>query len=316
MAKPLKTTPIDLSGFNPSVANKVKRLAIILSSITRHPFLMSRVCLHGGTAINLFLLSAPRLSVDIDLNYIGTVDYEEMWDERPAVEEAVMEIALEQGYAVTIGKQEHAGMSFKLRYEDQYGADFIKIDLDYLNRSPLLSPEIRQIVLDGQVMAAILTNSAIELIGGKLKALLSRVVPRDLYDICRLAELYPALVSDGDETLMRRIMIYYSVLSDPFPKPFAVASRFHAKEREVQDILYPMLRDGERPLLADMIACAEDFIAITTTPKDAAEEEFVVKAAKAQLDPSLLFDDAPSILQAALADPAAKWKMQNLAKVV
>jgi len=31
--------------------------------------------LKGGTALNLFLLDLPRLSVDIDLNYIGACGF-------------------------------------------------------------------------------------------------------------------------------------------------------------------------------------------------------------------------------------------------
>jgi hypothetical protein len=34
--------------------------------------------LKGGTALNLFVLDVPRLSVDIDLNYIGAADRETM----------------------------------------------------------------------------------------------------------------------------------------------------------------------------------------------------------------------------------------------
>ena len=39
-----------------------------------HPFLGTRMALKGGTALNLFVLDFPRLSVDIDLNYVGSSD--------------------------------------------------------------------------------------------------------------------------------------------------------------------------------------------------------------------------------------------------
>jgi hypothetical protein len=39
--------------------------------------------------LNLFLLDIPRLSVDIDLNYIGALDCDEMLIHRPRIEEAV-----------------------------------------------------------------------------------------------------------------------------------------------------------------------------------------------------------------------------------
>ena len=38
------------------------------------PILTERLALKGGTALNVFNLALDRLSVDIDLNYIGALD--------------------------------------------------------------------------------------------------------------------------------------------------------------------------------------------------------------------------------------------------
>jgi len=46
----------------------VFRLVDLRRSINSHPFLRPRLALKGGTALNLFALDVPRLSVDIDLN--------------------------------------------------------------------------------------------------------------------------------------------------------------------------------------------------------------------------------------------------------
>ncbi|HXN21293.1 MAG TPA: nucleotidyl transferase AbiEii/AbiGii toxin family protein [Candidatus Dormibacteraeota bacterium] len=53
--------------------------------ILKHSFLRNKLVLKGGTALNLFYLDLARLSVDIDLNYIGR---EEMLSERPDVTKA------------------------------------------------------------------------------------------------------------------------------------------------------------------------------------------------------------------------------------
>ncbi|MFR9005098.1 MAG: nucleotidyl transferase AbiEii/AbiGii toxin family protein [Collinsella aerofaciens] len=37
----------------------------------RHPDLKGKLVMHGGTAINLFAAYLPRLSVDIDMSYVG-----------------------------------------------------------------------------------------------------------------------------------------------------------------------------------------------------------------------------------------------------
>lgn len=71
------------SGFRPEVLEKVHRLLDVLDGMRRHPYLKSRIALKGGTALNLLVFDVPRLSVDIDLNYIGALDRETTLGERP-----------------------------------------------------------------------------------------------------------------------------------------------------------------------------------------------------------------------------------------
>lgn len=59
--------------FEPRTVDKVERLLDLLDEMERHPSLKGKLALHGGTAINLFMLDVPRLSVDIDVSYIGSV---------------------------------------------------------------------------------------------------------------------------------------------------------------------------------------------------------------------------------------------------
>lgn len=316
MAELIDNVRIDFTGFRPETVDKVRRLLIVLDRIAAHPLLKSKVCLHGGTAINLFFLGAPRLSVDIDLNYIGSTDRETMHAERPPLERAIMDIGDELGFRVEPGIEEHSGRSFKLVYSGIYGSDFVKIDVDYLNRSPLLRPRWRQIALPDGSEVAFPLNSDIELIGGKLKALLGRVVPRDLFDIYKIADIYPGVSGSGDAKLLRRIILYYSALSNPFPRPFDVVGRFANREREVEEILYPMLIGEDRPELKMMIEIAASFVESVTSPTDDAEKEYMGKAAKGEFDPELLFADYPDTLVAAINDPAAAWKMKNLRKLV
>jgi predicted nucleotidyltransferase component of viral defense system len=75
-------TRLGFAAFEPQVADKVVRLLMVLDRIGSHPLLRPRLCLHGGTALNLFVLGSPRLSVDIDLNYVGSADREVMLAER------------------------------------------------------------------------------------------------------------------------------------------------------------------------------------------------------------------------------------------
>lgn len=60
------------------------RLLGLLEGFRSHPFLEDRFALKGGTALNLFIFDVPRLSVDIDLNYLGATEREVMLAQRIA----------------------------------------------------------------------------------------------------------------------------------------------------------------------------------------------------------------------------------------
>ena len=59
------------------------RLLELLDEIAPDPVLSRRLALKGGTALNVFYLDLDRLSVDIDLNYVGALDLAAMERERP-----------------------------------------------------------------------------------------------------------------------------------------------------------------------------------------------------------------------------------------
>ena len=56
----------EATGFRPEILEKVAHLMGLLDAIQSHPFLKGKLVLKGGTALNLFVLNIPRLSVDID----------------------------------------------------------------------------------------------------------------------------------------------------------------------------------------------------------------------------------------------------------
>jgi len=68
----------EATGFRPDVLEKVAQRLGLLDALRSHPFLKGKLALKGGTALNLFVFDVPRLSVDIDLNYVGAEDREGM----------------------------------------------------------------------------------------------------------------------------------------------------------------------------------------------------------------------------------------------
>ena len=89
-----------VTGFGTDALEKVIYLLALLEGFNRHPYLKGKLALKGGTALNLFLFDIPRLSVDIDLNYIGAVDRETMLVERPKLEEAITAVCQREGLIV------------------------------------------------------------------------------------------------------------------------------------------------------------------------------------------------------------------------
>lgn len=86
------------TGFRAEILEKVIRLIDLLNAFSKDEYLSSRVALKGGTALNLFHFELPRLSVDIDLNYIGSSERETMLQEKPKLLASIEKICTEKKY--------------------------------------------------------------------------------------------------------------------------------------------------------------------------------------------------------------------------
>jgi Nucleotidyl transferase AbiEii toxin, Type IV TA system len=65
--------------------------------------------LKGGTALNVFHSDLDRLSVDIDVNYVGAIEKERMDADRPGLEDQITRLMESKGYAARREPSEHAG---------------------------------------------------------------------------------------------------------------------------------------------------------------------------------------------------------------
>lgn len=176
------------TGFRPEVFEKVAHLFSLLQSIWSHPFLKNRLVLKGGTALNLFIFNLPRLSVDIDLNYIGAPDKETMLAERQKMDNAIMAVCQREGFIIRQSPTEHAGGKWLLRYESAFGhGGNLTVDVNFIFRIPLWP-----IILSKSHQVGSYTAEQIpildvhEIAAGKLCALLSRQTGRDLFDAHQL----------------------------------------------------------------------------------------------------------------------------------
>src|SRR3546814_7182752 len=82
--------------FQPATLERVIRLLDILDAIAADSLIAPRVALKGGTALNVFHAALDRLSVDIDLNYVGAVDKASMDEDRPGLEDRILRLRSEE----------------------------------------------------------------------------------------------------------------------------------------------------------------------------------------------------------------------------
>lgn len=178
----------EATGFRPDVLEKVAHLLGLLEALGSHPFLKGKLALKGGTALNLFVFNVPRLSVDIDLNYVGAEDRETMLAERPRIEQAVQAVFAREGFTVRRMPEEHAGGKWSLRYQSATGiGGNLEVDLNFMYRAPLWPVTLSDSYPVGTWQASQIPVIDIhELAAGKLAALLARRQARDLFDSHRI----------------------------------------------------------------------------------------------------------------------------------
>lgn len=176
------------NGFNEEVVEKVLHLLHLLTTLNSHPSLKGKWVLKGGTALNLFVFRHPRLSVDIDLNYIGALGREEMLADRPRIEQAAQAVFSREGFAIRKVPGEHAGGKWRLNYASYTGQSRnLDVDLNFMFRQPLWELHYADSHPLGDFQArGIPVLDIHELVAGKLSALFSRRQARDLFDCHRV----------------------------------------------------------------------------------------------------------------------------------
>lgn len=191
MAAPSRETLQRLAnetGHQPATLEKVLRLLDVLQEIAADPLLRDRLALKGGTALNVFYLKLDRLSVDIDLNYVGAPDRETMLAERPDIEDALNRLLAAEGYQVRRQPVEHAGGKWIARHASVLGGQgALELDINFMMRQPLFgAARISSAPLGDRQARDVLVIDIHEIIAGKLVALLSRRAARDLFDARRI----------------------------------------------------------------------------------------------------------------------------------
>lgn len=157
------------------------------------PYVAKESCfaLKGGTAINLFVRNFPRLSVDIDLTYLGSEPRDEaLAKTEDALHRIKSDVEKHLGAKVVPSSKESQSTDIKL-FINRNGVQ-IKIEANPVLRGVVYPA--REMPLQNKVSEEfekefeIQVSSLPDLFGGKIAAALDRQHPRDLFDVKLLFE--------------------------------------------------------------------------------------------------------------------------------
>ena len=302
------------TGFRPDVLEKVAHLLRLLDTLRSHPFLKGKLILKGGTALNLFVFDIPRLSIDIDLNYVGAESLEAMLGERPKIEQAVRAVFTREGFTVRRMPEEHAGGKWSLRYQSASGqSGNLELDINFMYRVPLWPVTTMDSHTVGTWRATgIPVMDTHELAAGKLAALLSRRQARDLFDCHRILQ-----VDDLDRERLRTAFVVYGAMNRKDWRTVAVEDAdFDAAELAGQ--LLPALHVRaiqEQGAAAEYGArlveeCRQALSAVL--PFTDAERQFLdLLLDKGEIDSTVLTSDA-ALQERIQKQPLLEWKALNV----
>lgn len=180
--------------------NQVQLLLNVLPEIAKEKIF----ALKGGTAINLFYNNMPRISVDIDLDYILFDKREEAYKNINSAMIRISNNLNKKGYKTFFkGNPELKLFCFNSQNIN------IKIEPNYVIRgiiNPIKSMKICNMLEEkfGYIDIQVLSKS--ELYGGKICAALDRQHPRDLFDIWYLLKQEKNILEE-----IKKIFIVYAL---------------------------------------------------------------------------------------------------------
>ena len=298
------------TGFKLDSLEKAYRLMEILGRIRQVTELSDRLALKGGTAIQGLMFGFRRLSVDIDLNYIGSVEKVQMEKDRIEIRKTLNLLFKDMGYEVRQPPIAYAEEQFYLHFTNSGGGlDRLKFEINYLERLPVIGTEVRIINSPFQDLGKLEIRSyrPEELYAGKMRALIVRGTPRDLYDAYLMADKDQSF----DWDLWRKITIFYLAMQSADVRKLDAGSIETLNESDIENQLIPLLSNKEN---VDLNLMKEEVVPIVKK---------LLKFSKGEMDylnrfytnhkseQSLLFNGL-NVAERLENHPSILWRLQKL----
>lgn len=252
--------------------------------------------LHGGTAINLFVLDMPRLSVDIDLTYIPIQDRDE------SIRTINAALARIQGSIKELRpsiKVTHKADVCKLMVEE--GDVLVKVEVNMIGRGVLGSAAPVLLLCDAaqdyfDAFCDMQVVPLSQLYGGKICAALDRQHPRDLFDV------HLMLKAQGYSDEIKEGVIYALICSN---RPtHEMLNPNHIDQRVAFENQFKGMSEHAFTY-EDFEATRNELIRVVNSGLDEKDRAFLLSVNRLKPDWSIYdFSQFPSV----------KWKLINLEK--
>jgi predicted nucleotidyltransferase component of viral defense system len=272
-----------------------KQVALLLQ-ILPEIAMVKNFALHGGTAINLFELNMPRLSIDIDLTFIEIGERQaDLQTIKQNLEQLKIRIK-KQNPSIVFSDPLVASEHLKINCSTKDAN--VKIEVNQINRGIIAPLRIMTLCEKAQVdfdsFCEVSVVSKQQLWGGKIIAALDRQHPRDLFDIRNL------LTGNGITTEIKNGLIFFMLCS----------------KRPIHELLSPQIIDQQTILNSQFNGMTDE--SFTKEHYNSTRAE-LLKA----IHSNLTTEDKNFLLKFTKAEPewrkfdyniypAIKWKLLNL----
>lgn len=289
---------------------KVVRLLDVLKFIsTELDPCGDKLVLKGGTAINLMYTNLARLSVDIDLDYIGSLDKEKASQDRDIIMGTLDNYMISEDYEIS-SKSRGSIILASRTYtftNASHNKDNIKVEINFIDRIHIC-PSVRKQINYFEKEVMVQTLQLEELFGMKICALIDRSKSRDLFDVNKLKKNTVFINKDK----LRKITVFYMSLDGIFDvNEHTFDSIMAIGQEDIKKELLPVLAKNTKFDLAgtkeEVISFLNDLLVLTDN-----EKKYLEEFSKGNFDPYLLFE--PIDAERASKHPMAKWRAANLKK--
>lgn len=296
------------NGFMRDTLEKVLRLKEILIFINSDDYLSQHLVLKGGTAINMTIFNLPRLSVDIDVDYIPNDTLEEMKMARETITARIKKYMQSAGYVLAPSSRYSFSLeALYFQYANAGGnKDVLKIEINYSLRAHIFKPVKREVlsnIFDKKL--EIQTLAPMEIFAAKVNALMSRAAARDLYDFNNME--YYGLFDETEREVFRKCIIFYNSISQEHVNLSFDCSEIDSLTfKKIRRELFPVLKKKDNFDLDSRKDSAKKYINELMIITDK-EREYMEQFEKKVYKPELLFDEA-EVIERIKNHPMAIWK--------